>query len=157
MARKPTVVCQSFRTGAAAFLLLIVCTGCAATKPAGENPFVDLATLAPTIHFDLRYGTSNNFLGRRVIGYERPRCLLTAPAAHALSALQSKLEVWDLSLLVYDCYRPQRAVNDFVRWSKHPDEAANKNEYFPNLEKEELFQAGYIAERQDILEAAPSI
>ena len=64
----------------------------------------------------LRYAGSENFLGRPVTGYEAPRCLLTVQAAEALGKAQDLAEGEGLGLLVYDCYRPQRAVDDFVAW-----------------------------------------
>ena len=137
-----------------ALLLIIFCTSCSTatqtvidTQPEEEAPFVDLAELAPGIRIDMRYSGSNNFLGRTVTGYEKPRCLLTRPAAEALAKLQQQLKAWDLSLIVYDCYRPQHAVDDFVRWSQDPGAGGNKADYYPAIAKGDLFDAGYIARR----------
>jgi D-alanyl-D-alanine dipeptidase len=66
----------------------------------------------------LRYFGNNNFVGERIDGYERPRCLLSAPAANALAAVQSSLAGRGLGLKVFDCYRSQRAVAQFMRWAQ---------------------------------------
>ncbi|MEM6302360.1 MAG: M15 family metallopeptidase [Pseudomonadota bacterium] len=127
--------------------------GCAAvttgSSPAPERaaPFVDLAQLDPEIRFDLRYGAANNFLGRQVVGYEEPRCLLTPTAAERLVDVQRKLAAWGFALLVFDCYRPQHAVDDFVRWSRSTGEQQGKAAYWPMLRKDELFELGYVATR----------
>ena len=145
---------DAYRCCRLAFLLIVFCTGCstntfsaAEKQQAQSSPFVDLAELAPGIRLDLRYGGSNNFLGRTVTGYEKPRCLLTRPAAEALAKLQREIEAWKLSLIVYDCYRPQHAVDDFVRWSQDPAAGGNKADYYPAIAKGDLFDAGYIARR----------
>ena len=70
----------------------------------------------PGLLTDIRYAGSNNFIGRPVAGYEAPLCLLSEAASLALSRAQERAQSRDLSLLLYDCYRPQRAVNDFVDW-----------------------------------------
>ena len=129
-------------------LTLFGCAAPSASKELQDAPvFVDVGERIPDAILELRYGTSQNFLGRPVRGYEQPRCLLTEPATQALSAVQQRLQPWGLTLLIYDCYRPQRAVDDFVRWSESPTEAGNKANYFPDLEKDRLFAAGYIATR----------
>ncbi|HXU02483.1 MAG TPA: M15 family metallopeptidase [Polyangia bacterium] len=112
----------------------------AGTLPAG---FVDLADVAPKIAVDMRYASADNFVGRPVRGYRADRCLLTNEAARALAAVQRDVASFGLGLKVYDCYRPQRAVDDFVAWARAPGPATNPRHH-PVVA---LFRRGYIAER----------
>lgn len=123
--------------------LLLSCTGNAEYPPAG---FTSIADIDPSIELDIRYVGSNNFLGRPVAGYEGPACILTTPAAMALLDVQRNAVERGLSLKVYDCFRPQRAVDDFVRWAADPDDVMKASMY-PEVPKDELFSQGYIAER----------
>ena len=81
-----------------------------------EN-FVRLVDIDPTIRQDMRYAGSLNFLGRPARGYEAAACILTEPAAKALSAVQRRVAGEGLTLVVFDCYRPVQAVDDFVSWA----------------------------------------
>ncbi|WP_433061012.1 M15 family metallopeptidase [Dactylosporangium sp. CS-033363] len=108
--------------------------------PAG---FVDLSDVDASILSDIRYATPHNFVGRPVTGYLRPRCLLTSQAAEALHRVQQQAQQRGYSLKVYDCYRPQRAVDDFVAWSKNADQRM-KPEFYPDEDKDALFDDGYI-------------
>jgi D-alanyl-D-alanine dipeptidase len=101
----------------------------------------------PTVRLDIRYAGSDNFLGRPVDGYEAPRCLLSEPAARALSAVQTDLRMGGFSLLVFDCYRPQRAVDQFLRWAGEPADPAVAQVWFPRVAKSRLVSQGYIAAR----------
>ena len=89
---------------------------------AGDLPegFVYLRDTDPTILQDMRYATANNFVGKKVPGYEAPECVLVRQAADALAAVQAELRGKHLTLKVYDCYRPARAVKAFVDWAKLP-------------------------------------
>lgn len=109
------------------------------------NGFVYLRDLDPTIMQEIRYFGAHNFLGRRVAGYEAPECILTAPAAKALIAVQARLRRSNLSLKVYDCYRPARAVEDFLAWAREAGDHGNKSEFYPVLDKSDLFARQYIA------------
>jgi len=109
--------------------------------------FVDAKKLAPTLELDLRYAAPDNFVGARIEGYESARCLLSVPAARALAAVQTELERDGLGLVVWDCYRPKRVVDHFVRWSKQPADPATAARHHPNVPKHELFSRGYIAAR----------
>ena len=111
--------------------------------PAG---FVDLADVAPDVAVDMRYAGADNFLGRPARGYGAARCLLTKQAARALAAVQRDLGPFGLRLKVYDCYRPQRAVDDFVAWSRAPGPAIDPR-HNPAVPKSELVARGYIAAR----------
>ncbi|MGW3608091.1 M15 family metallopeptidase [Micromonospora sp. NPDC005161] len=106
--------------------------------------FVVLTDLDPRIHADIRYATAHNFVGRPITGYPEPLCLLTRPAAEALRRAQDAALAGGHSLKVYDCYRPQPAVDDFVAWAKRPGEQQTKAEFYPDVAKSQLFADGYI-------------
>ena len=116
-------------------------------KVVKERPadFVEAAKVAPRLLLDMRYYTDHNFVGARVRGYLAPKCLLTKKAALALAEVQKELLAFGHSLKVYDCYRPQRAVDHFVDWAKDVNDTAAKQEFYPTLDKKNLFKDGYIA------------
>lgn len=109
--------------------------------------FVDVKEIIPTIVLDLRYLTDYNFLGTPVDGYEVNKCVLTRKAATALSKVQDELNQFGLSLKIYDAYRPQRAVDHFVRWAKQISDTTMKREFYPDVDKKNLFEEGYIASK----------
>ncbi|UKY48631.1 M15 family metallopeptidase [Streptomyces inhibens] len=115
--------------------------------PASKAPkeFVALRAVDPTIIQEMRYYTPHNFMGVPVDGYRRPKCLLTRDAANALHRAQLSFLKRGFSLKVYDCYRPQRAVDHFVRWAKDLDDQRMKAEFYPQEDKTKLFDDGYIA------------
>jgi D-alanyl-D-alanine dipeptidase len=106
--------------------------------------FVYLRDVDPTILQDMRYAGSHNFMGRKAPGYEAPECVLVRQAAQALKAVQTELREQGLTLKVYDCYRPVRAVRSFVSWAKLPDDPKSKSTYYPTFAKRSLFP-GYVA------------
>ncbi|GAA4337611.1 M15 family metallopeptidase [Pigmentiphaga soli] len=121
----------------------------AAAQEARHMPggFVHLTDIAQTVRLDIRYHGSNNFLGRPVQGYDAPTCILSRQAAQRLLAVQRELHPQGLTLKVFDCYRPQQAVNDFVAWSRDPEDQRTKPDFYPDLPKEALFDKGYLAAR----------
>ena len=92
------------------------------------DAFVDAATVVPNLGVDMRYFGADNFVGKRIDGYERPICLLTKEAATALTKVARDLEPRGLALKVFDCYRPARAVAHFVRWAQNVADVARKAE-----------------------------
>ncbi len=141
-----------------ATLSLSVLNACATTSNSVEkkaetptvsttSDLVALKDIDPTIIQEIRYATPHNFVGRPIKGYSAPHCLLTREAALALSKVQSELKSKSLTLKVYDCYRPQRAVDDFVAWAKDLSDVKMKREFYPKVNKSELFKDGYIAEK----------
>lgn len=112
--------------------------------PAG---FVDIGTVVPGIVVDVRYATADNFVGAPVTGYEAARIYLTVAAAQALRDVQQDLAASGLGLKVFDGYRPQRAVDHFVRWAQDLDDTRMKSDYYPAVAKQNLFSDGYIAAR----------
>lgn len=113
--------------------------------PSAPPEIVALRDIDPTIVHEIRYTTSHNFVGERIDDYRAPLCLLTRPAAEALSRAQDVLRPQGLTLKVYDCYRPQGAVDHFVRWAEDLDDEQMKSEFYPRVEKSRLFADGYIA------------
>ena len=111
------------------------------------DTFVDIKTIIPDALLDIRYFGEHNFLGVRVDGYLAPKCILTRPAAQALAKAQKDLAPFALSLKIYDCYRPQQAVDHFVRWAKDIDDIKTKKEFYPTVDKRNLFRDGYIDSR----------
>ncbi len=109
--------------------------------------FSSLGQLDSTIELDLRYVGNNNFIGRPITGYNASACILTTPAAQALLNAQRRANALGYSLKVYDCFRPQRAVDDFVTWASDIDDNRMKASFYPDVPKQELFSRGYIAER----------
>jgi D-alanyl-D-alanine dipeptidase len=107
--------------------------------------FVYLSQVDPTIKQDIRYAGPHNFIGRPVRGYLAAECVLTEQAARALTAVQKELAPRNLSLVMWDCYRPARAVADFASWSRIPGDHRMKEEFYPNTDKGRLFALGYIA------------
>lgn len=109
--------------------------------------FVEIREVIPDIILDLRYLTNHNFLGVPVKGYKSEKCFITKKAADSLAKVQAELKRFGLSLKIYDAYRPQRAVNHFVRWAKDLSDTLTKKEFYPTIDKSRLFEDGYIAEK----------
>ena len=109
--------------------------------------FVYLQDIAPSIKQDIKYYSKDNFTGRPVPGYESPVCILTRPTAEALLKIQQELNQKCLGLKVFDGYRPQMAVNEFVRWSQDKHDQIMKVPYYPNVNKADFFKLRYVAEQ----------
>ncbi len=108
-------------------------------------PLVDVEPLLPNAIFDIRYQSSYNFVGAPLDGYNAPKCLLTEAAADALQAVQQEAQQQGLVLKILDCYRPQRAVDHVVRWARDRDDVKMKHMFYPEVDKADLFDEGYIA------------
>jgi len=127
------------------FILLVLASSAAAQDlPQG---FVYLDQVAPSILTELRYDTPDNFLGRPVDGYRAQRVILTRQAALALQKVQKFLAPFNLGLKMLDAYRPQQAVDHFIRWAKDLGDTTMKWKYYPDVDKKNLFRDGYIASR----------
>jgi D-alanyl-D-alanine dipeptidase len=99
------------------------------------------------MEIDLRYYGSHNFLGRPVDGYDAVRVYITKEAATAMMAIQKELNSKGLGIKVFDAYRPQKAVNNFKEWALDIADTLAKQEFYPNVDKRDLFKLGYIAEK----------
>ena len=93
----------------------------------------------------MRYASDRDVMRRPLKGYEAPVCILTRQAARALSAVQKRLAADGMTLVVYDCYRPVRAVDDMARWSLHG--GAPDRQWYPKLRRDDLVAEGYVATR----------
>jgi len=124
------------------FILTILLTTSHAELPKG---FSYVQEKIPNIELELRYYTKNNFVGQTIDGYLAPRAILSSKATLSLSKVQKELEGFGLGLKVFDAYRPQKAVDHFVRWSRDLADKKMKAEYYPTVEKKNLFKEGYIA------------
>jgi len=109
--------------------------------------FVDIKSLIPGLVVDLKYASADNFVGEPIEGYSANQAWLTAPAAQALQAVQHELNSAGLGLKVFDAYRPQRAVNHFLRWTQGATDPVLAAQYYPGLKAEELFTQGYLLAR----------
>ena len=112
-----------------------------------SSGFVLLADYVPGILQEIRYHSTYNFIGDRIDGYEEPCALLTKEAARALKNVSNELNVQGYRLKVFDAYRPACAVRHFVLWGIDDLDLRMKPFFYPELEKQELFQKGYIASR----------
>lgn len=132
------------------FVFSVTCVGgiCyALSEQARDKGFVYLHEVDPTILVSVRYATSDNFVGQPVDGYTVPVIITTLHAAQALHKVQQNVKKDGYCLVVYDAYRPQQAVDYFISWSTLADDQRMKHEYYPRVDKREVFTLGYIAKR----------
>ncbi|MGA8614251.1 MAG: M15 family metallopeptidase [Xanthobacteraceae bacterium] len=135
---------SAMRTSLFAALVAVLGTHGAGAQ---ERPaaFVDAATVVPGLVVEMRYAGSHNFVGLPIDGYEAPHCLQTRAAANALADVARDLSSRGLVIKAFDCYRPTRAVANFVRWARDLKDQKMKAEFYPNVDKRTLFRDGYIA------------
>ncbi len=112
-----------------------------------HEDFVDVRVAVPGIVATARYAGSDNFIGRPVTGYEADKVIVSKPLAVALAEVQAELVAEGLALKLFDGYRPQRAVDHFIRWIADSDDTKNKADYYPDVAKTDLVKQGYIAEK----------
>ena len=112
--------------------------------PAG---FVYLDEIIPDALYEMRYFTNNNFIGRRIDGYYVHRAICSEEAAEAIKAVQEELKKDGLGIKIFDIYRPQSAVEQFIRWAKDAPDTKMKAVYYPEVDKKDLFELNFIAER----------
>jgi len=136
-----------------AFLAAFVCTSCRQEKETlvsatdDTSQFVTLTDVVPDAILEIRYFGTYNFVGTRIDGYEEPTALLTKVAADSLRAVSDDVKQLGYRLKIYDAYRPQKAVDHFVRWSKDVNDTLMKRFFYPDLDKSVLFPQEYICER----------
>lgn len=109
--------------------------------------FVSVGEYIPDVLLDVRYYSTYNFVGARIDGYESPIVLLTRQAADALRLVNADMLSQGYRLVLYDGYRPQRAVNHFARWAEDLSADAMKPVFYPDVDKCDLFKQGFIARR----------
>lgn len=129
--------------------LLIVFISLSTHNFSQEMPstFVYLNSIEPSIQVELRYLSSNNFIGKPINGYKSNCLITTKEAAKQLQIIQQKLLKENLSLKIFDSYRPQQAVDHFVKWAKVLNDTLMKQEYYPKVRKSQLFNLGFIASK----------
>lgn len=111
------------------------------------NGFSYIQKVEPTIKKELRYYSYNNFVGVPLNGYKGDVLITSTRAAKALKKAQNELLKKGMGLKVFDAYRPQSAVNQFIKWSKIASDTAMKQQYYPSLNKKNLFKLGFISSR----------
>lgn len=109
--------------------------------------FVALSDYVPGVIQEIRYYSTYNFVGDRIDGYEEPCALVTAETARALKLVAGEMAAWGFRLKVFDAYRPARAVKHFVLWGIDDLDLRMKPFFYPDLDKGDLFERGYIAKQ----------
>ncbi|MCL1633942.1 M15 family metallopeptidase [Luteimonas sp. SX5] len=127
-----TLACVALATAACASVEVA-----SAPTPAAAG-MVDIRSLVPDIALEMRYAGTENFVGRRVDGYDAPKCYLHKSVAEALRQVEQDLRGEGLRLKLFDCYRPRRAVLDFMRWAEDETDQRTKPQYYPEMEKSQL-------------------
>ncbi|PIE02242.1 MAG: peptidase M15 [Acidobacteria bacterium] len=129
------------------FILLPLILSPSMSSDTLPDGFIYLDEVIPGISIDLKYFGTNNFVGKKINGYEDNKCILSIPAAEALKGVQRELAPFGLELKILDAYRPQQAVNHFIEWAKDLTDTQTKQQYYPHVPKNRLFAEGYIASR----------
>lgn len=112
-----------------------------------SSKFVNLTDAVPDAILEIRYYGTYNFVGQRIDGYEQPTALLTKQAADSLRAVSDDVKRMGYRLKIYDAYRPQKAVDHFVRWAGAVNDTLMKRYFYPDLDKSVLFAQEYIMEK----------
>lgn len=120
---------------------------CELSDVARAKGFVYLHEVDPTIIESPRYATAENFVGKPLPGYTCSRIVMTLQAAQALKKVQAAVRQAGYSLVVWDAYRPQKAVDCFMQWSKDINDQTKKNSYYPQINKADVFKLGYVGRR----------
>ena len=107
--------------------------------------FVSIGEVIPDVMLEIRYYSTFNFIGDRIEGYEQPAALLTKEAAARLREVSDEMTTRGYRLKIYDAYRPQKAVDHFMRWAEDPADTRMKPYFYPDLDKADLIPKGYIA------------
>lgn len=109
-----------------------------------QSGFVKVSSLIDDVAYDMRYYSPNNFTGNKIMGYKAPVAYMTKEGAKALSVAAADLRNKGYRLLIWDTYRPQKAVDNFVVWINNPNDEGDKT-FYPDLKKLDLVKGGYIA------------
>lgn len=109
--------------------------------------FVYLHEIDPTILVSLRYNSDENFVAKSIQGYKKSVAIMTQQTALALKKVQEEVNKDGFSLVVYDAYRPQKAVDNFMMWSEDVTDQTKKMRYYPRVDKAKVFELGYVAKR----------
>ncbi len=111
-----------------------------------KSDFAEISSVIDDAAYDIRYYSHNNFTADKIDGYKAPKAYLTKEALAALAIAAEDLRKQGYRLLIWDSYRPQKAVDDFVRWINNPDDYGDKT-FYPELQKSDLLAGKYIMEK----------
>lgn len=129
----------------AIFLILGGLISCSEPEGDGKENFVKIHEVIHNVIYDIRYYSTDNFVGAKVDGYLAPIAFITKAAGDALMKVQNELNNEGLGLKIFDAYRPQKGVDHFVRWAALPSDTLTKSKYYPNINKANVFDLGYVA------------
>lgn len=132
-------------------IALLLVTGCSTTTlpetiSYDKSNFAEISTVIDDAAFDIRYYSPNNFTGNKIDGYKAPRAYMSKPALKALAKAAEDLRSQGYRILVWDSYRPQKAVDNFVKWINSPHDGGDKS-FYPELKKSDLLAGKYIMEK----------
>lgn len=130
------------------WLILVLCLGLAMPARAetisyDKTDFAEIGSVIDDAAFDIRYYSANNFTGNKIKGYKAPRAYMTKEALSALAKAAEDLRAQGYRLLIWDSYRPQKAVDNFVAWINDPEDAGDKS-FYPELQKSDLLTGNYV-------------
>ncbi len=139
---------MNYRFFFSAFIVIVfLFSSCGTDQQTLPDGFGYVHEVIPDAEYDVRYYTHDNFVGAPVDGYNAPVVILTDEALEAFSAVADDLRDQGYGMIVYDGYRPQKAVDHFVRWAADPADTLTRQKYYPEVDKADLFDKGYIAEQ----------
>ena len=140
-----------------AAILLAVLSSCSSTPKPDETDLIDptldnsdfvvLSEAVPDVIIEARYYGTYNFVGARIDGYLEPTALMTRQAADSLKAVSDEVKAMGYRLKIYDAYRPQMAVDHFMRWGADMNDTAMRPYFYPYVDRSRLFEMGYIAKK----------
>lgn len=130
------------------WLILVLCLGLAMPVRAetisyDKTDFAEIGSVIDDAAFDIRYYSANNFTGNKIKGYKAPRAYMTKEALSALAKAAEDLRAQGYRLLIWDSYRPQKAVDNFVAWINDPEDTGDKS-FYPELQKSDLLTGNYV-------------
>jgi D-alanyl-D-alanine dipeptidase len=128
-------------------VIMLIFGDCLSAQHKLPSGFCYITESVPQLKVSLRYLGEDNFLGRKVNGYFSNKAILSCEAADALKKVALDLQKIGYGLILFDGYRPQSAVNDFVSWAKLENDTANKHIFYPELSKSTLIPLGYISSK----------
>jgi len=127
------------------FVCIATC-GFASQISCDKSGFAPIYTVIDDAAYDIRYYSSNNFTGNKINGYNAPVAYMTKESLNALALAAQDLRNQGYRLLIWDSYRPQKAVDNFVEWINNPNDEGDKS-FYPNLKKSDLLKGQYIMEK----------
>lgn len=128
----------------------LLALSCNQKNPSAEydsSGFVNVTDVVPDAILEIRYYSTYNFVGERIDGYLQPVALMTRQSADSLKAVSDELKAQGYHIKIWDAYRPQRAVDHFIRWAENVQDTAMKQIFYPMVDKSLLFEQGYIYAR----------